>query len=141
MKILLLNGPNLNKLGTRQPEIYGTTTLGDIVADLESRARARGVDLDALQSDKAASLIRAVETTDADAIIINPASLTHHSGALREALAAYPGRVIEVHISNIARREPYRRHSMVAGVADGSIVGLGVTGYRLALDAILGGTS
>ncbi|MFP5224080.1 MAG: type II 3-dehydroquinate dehydratase [Actinomycetota bacterium] len=138
MKILLLNGPNLDRLGVRQPEIYGTTTLAEIVAELEEMAEGAGGELSALQSSEVTALIRAIEETDADAIIINPASLTHHSGALRDALARFDGPIIEVHISNIAMREPYRRHSMIAGVATGSIVGLGVGGYRLAMQSLLG---
>jgi 3-dehydroquinate dehydratase II len=138
VKILLLNGPNLDRLGTRQPEIYGAKTLGEIVWELERIADDAGGELIALQSADPEVLVHAITETDADGIIINPASLTHHSGSLRDALAGFEGPIIEVHISNIARREPYRRHSMIAGVATGSIVGLGVVGYRLALEALLG---
>jgi 3-dehydroquinate dehydratase-2 len=137
VKILLLNGPNLDRLGSRQPEIYGTTTLKELIADLRTRAEAAGATLSDLQSPDAADLIDAIGATSPDAIIINPASLTHHDRALAVALGAFPGPVIEVHISNIQAREPYRRRSLIAPVATGSIVGLGVVGYRLALDAVL----
>lgn len=137
MKILLLNGPNLDRLGTRQPEIYGTTTLPQLLERLADRAAAAGATLEAVQSADAAVLIEAIRTAEADAILINPASLTHHDRGLAEALAAYPGPVIEIHISNIAAREPFRRRSLVAPVATGSIVGLGIRGYDLALTAAL----
>lgn len=137
MKILLLNGPNLDRLGSRQPEIYGTATLPEIVAGLQARAQQASATLEALQSADALVLIERIMSTDADAIIINPASLTHHDRRLADALHAFNGRVIEVHISNIAAREPFRRRSMIAPIATGSIVGLGVHGYALALDALL----
>lgn len=137
MKILLLNGPNLDRLGHRQPEIYGTRTLPEIVADLRAQVETAGSVLEDLQSGEAQVLVERVRAGDADAIVINPASLTHHERSLAEALAAFPGPVIEVHISNIAAREPYRRRSLVAPAVTGSIVGLGVAGYRLAIDALL----
>ena len=137
MKILLLNGPNLDRLGTRQPEIYGSATLEEIVAGLQVRAQQAGATLEAFQSADSAALVARISSSDADAIIINPASLTHHDRALAEALHAFDGPVIEVHISNIASREPFRRRSMIAPIATGSIVGLGVRGYALALDALL----
>lgn len=137
MKILLLNGPNLDRLGVRQPEIYGTTTLNDIVEELRVRAEAAGAELEARQSADPAELIAAIEQVGPEAIVINPASLTHHDRALAAALDRFDGPVIEVHLSNIAAREPFRRRSLVAPVATGSIVGLGPIGYRLALEALL----
>lgn len=137
MKILLLNGPNLDRLGTRQPEIYGSATLPEIVADLQTRAQHAGATLEAFQSADSAELVARITSSDADAIIINPASLTHHDRGLADALRAFDGPVIEVHISNIASREPFRRRSMIAPIATGSIVGLGARGYELALDALL----
>lgn len=134
-KVLVLNGPNLGRLGTRQPEIYGTATLADVEATLRARASELGVAVECVQSDDAAVLIEALRATDAAAAIVNPASLTHHSFALREAVQTCGIPVFEVHISNIARREPYRRRSLIAGVVRGSIVGLGVQGYLLALEA------
>ena len=137
MKILLLNGPNLDRLGARQPEVYGTTTLADVIATLTARAHTAGATLEAFQSADAAAIIARIAASDADAIIINPASLTHHDRALAEALRAFAKPVVEVHISNIASREPFRRRSLIAPIATGSIVGLGVRGYELALDALL----
>lgn len=135
MKVLVLNGPNLDRLGARQPEIYGATTL----AALEERLRALGaeleVEVECLQSGDAEVLIDALRTTDAGAVILNAAALTHYSMALREAVASCGRPVYEVHISNIYAREPYRRHSLISPVARGSIVGLGVEGYGLALRA------
>lgn len=137
MKILLLNGPNLDRLGTRQPEIYGSATLPEIVAGLQTRAQQAGATLEAFQSADSAALVAHIASSDADAIIINPGSLTHHDRGLADALRAFDGPVIEVHISNIASREPFRRRSMIAPIATGSIVGLGARGYDLALDALL----
>ena len=139
MKVLVLNGPNLGRLGTRQPEIYGSTTLGELEEMLRARGKELGCDVDCLQSDDAAELISALEKTDADAVILNPAALTHYSNELREAVAAFKGPVYEVHISNIYAREPYRRHSLISPVAKGSIIGLGIHGYLLALEAAVEG--
>jgi 3-dehydroquinate dehydratase II len=135
VKILVCNGPNLDRLGTRQPEIYGSTTLQEL--EEQMRARATGHELVFVQSADIETLATAITTTDAEAIILNPAALTHYSRALAAAVAACGRPVIEVHISNIAAREPYRRRSMIAPVAKGSIVGLGVNGYLLALDRLL----
>jgi 3-dehydroquinate dehydratase II len=135
MKILVINGPNLDRLGTRQPEVYGSTTLADLEEQIA--ARADGHEVEFLQAGDADTIGRAIVATQADAIIINPASLTHHARGLAEAVRAFDGPVIEVHISNIAAREPYRRRSMIAPVATGSIVGLGVSGYLLAIDRLI----
>ena len=139
MKVLVLNGPNLGRLGTRQPEIYGSTTLGELEEMLRARGKELGADVECMQSDDAAELIGALEKTDADAVILNPAALTHYSNDLREAVAAYKGPVFEVHITNIYAREPYRRHSLISPVARGSIIGLGIRGYLLALEAAVEG--
>jgi 3-dehydroquinate dehydratase-2 len=135
VKVLVLNGPNLGRLGTRQPEIYGRTTLPELEEMLRARGKELAVEVECIQSDDAADLIAALEKTDADAVILNPAALTHYSHDLREAVAAYKGPVYEVHISNIYAREPYRRHSLISPVARGSIIGLGIRGYLLALEA------
>jgi len=135
MKVLVLNGPNLGRLGTRQPEIYGRTTLPELEEMLRARGEELGCDVECMQSDEAAKLIAAIENTDADAVILNPAALTHYSNDLREAVASFIGPVYEVHISNIYAREPYRRHSLISPVARGSIIGLGINGYLLALEA------
>ena len=139
--VLVVNGPNLDKLGTRQPEVYGSTTL----AQLEDRLRAKAVELgltvDFFQSNDEHELIQAVGKAPAKgaaAILINPAALSHFSYPLREALAGTGLPVVEVHISNIHAREPFRRLSLVSGVAKGVIAGLGVNGYTLALEAIAG---
>ena len=139
MKVLVLNGPNLGRLGTRQPEIYGHTTLPDLEEMLRARGKELGVEVECIQSDDGADLIAALEKTDADAVILNPAALTHYSYDLREAVDAYKGPVYEVHISNIYAREPYRRHSLISPVAKGSIIGLGIGGYLLALEAAVEG--
>jgi 3-dehydroquinate dehydratase-2 len=134
-KVLVLNGPNLGRLGTRQPEIYGATTLPQLEDMLRARGTELGVEVECMQSDEVEPLIEALARTDAGAVILNPAAFTHYSAALREAVGACAAPVFEVHISNIYRREPYRRHSMISGVARGAIIGLGVRGYLLALEA------
>lgn len=139
-KILLLNGPNLNLLGTREPEIYGSTTLSDIERELKAQAKAAGARLTAAQSNHEGELIDRIHAARDDGvawIIINPGGLTHTSVALRDALVGVAIPFIEVHISNIHKREPFRHHSYLSDVAVGSIVGLGVSGYRLALLHVL----
>ena len=139
--ILVVNGPNLDKLGTRQPEIYGSTTLAELSQTLLGRGEELGVDLDFFQSGVEADVVGAIADASAKnvaGIIINPAALTHFSQPLRAAIEASGLPVIEVHISNIHAREPFRRLSLVSGVATGTIVGLGVTGYALALEAMAG---
>ena len=135
MKVLVLNGPNLGRLGTRQPEIYGHTTLAELEEMLRARAEELGCDVEFVQSDDADELVRTIEKSDADAVILNPAALTHYSNDLRDAVAMFGGPVYEVHISNIYAREPYRRHTLISPVAKGSLIGLGIKGYLLALDA------
>jgi 3-dehydroquinate dehydratase-2 len=135
MKVLVVNGPNLGRLGTRQPEIYGRTTLPELEEMLRARGKELGCDVECIQSDEAAELIAAIGKTNADVVILNPAALTHYSNELREAVASFRGPVYEVHISNIYAREPYRRHSLISPVARGSIIGLGINGYLLALEA------
>ena len=135
MTIQVLNGANLGRLGTREPEIYGTTTYEQLVELVEAAARELGVDVEVRQTDDEGRLLRWIhEATDAgDPIVINPGGWTHTSVVLHDALAAVSAPVIEVHISNIHRREEFRRHSYVSRAADGAIVGLGVHGYVLAL--------
>jgi 3-dehydroquinate dehydratase-2 len=138
-KILILNGPNLNLLGQREPEIYGTQTLDDINRGLLELARAGGFDLKFLQSNHEGDLIDAVqqarETTAG--LIINPGGYSHTSVSLRDAIAAYPHPVMEVHLSNIFQRESFRHHSYISSVATGVICGLGAIGYRLALETLM----
>ena len=135
--VLVLHGPNLNLLGTREPEVYGATTLADINAALAERAKARGVTLAHFQSNHEGALvdrIHAAKSEGVEFIIINPAAYTHTSVALRDALAGVVIPYIEVHLSNVHRREPFRHHSYLADQAVGVICGLGWRGYVAALD-------
>lgn len=137
-RVLVLNGPNLNRLGKRQPEIYGSTTLADIEAGLSEHAAGLGVGIDFLQSNHEGELIdRIHQAADAgESVIINPGGFTHTSVALRDALAEIadgPG-FVEVHISNVHAREDFRHHSYLSPVARGVIAGLGVHGYHAALE-------
>ncbi len=144
MRILVLQGPNLNLLGTREPQVYGAATLADIQADLDGWAReqnALGQTADALtllhfQSNHEGALIdrvHAARSEGVDFIVINPGAYTHTSVALRDALAGVAIPFVEVHLSNVHRREPFRHHSYFSDLAEGVIVGLGAMGYRLAL--------
>ncbi len=140
MQILVLHGPNLNLLGTREPGVYGTTTLAQIDADLAQKAADVGATLKTFQSNHEGALIDRVQAARSDGtrfIIINPAALTHTSVGLRDALAAVALPFIEVHLSNIHRREPFRQNSYFSDLAVGVICGLGADGYRLALDHAL----
>ena len=138
--LLLLNGPNLNLLGTREPEIYGHTTLADIESDLTTLAEGDGHRLECFQSNAEHRLVERIHqasTEGVDCVIINPGALTHTSVALRDAFLATGVPFIEIHLSNIHRREPFRRHSYLSDVAAGVIIGLGAVGYRLAYQAAL----
>jgi 3-dehydroquinate dehydratase-2 len=140
-RILLLNGPNLNLLGTREPHLYGTTTLADIerrLVERGSRATPQ-VEIETFQSNHEGALVDCIQQRGitADGLIINPGALTHYSIALRDALAACTCPVIEIHLTNIHRREEFRHHSVIAPVAAGQIVGLGADGYELALEYLL----
>ncbi|WP_372001218.1 type II 3-dehydroquinate dehydratase [Tistrella mobilis] len=138
--ILVLNGPNLNLLGTREPEVYGHTTLDDIRRLCEARAAALGLAVDFRQSNHEGVLVDWVQDarTSAAGIVINPAAYTHTSVALLDALTATALPVIEVHLSNIHRRETFRHHSYVSRTAVGVICGLGAAGYALAIEAMAG---
>jgi 3-dehydroquinate dehydratase II len=138
--ILLLNGPNLNLLGTREPEVYGSSTLADIERAAASQAQAGGAKLTSFQSNHEGALIdriHAAKSEGVDAIVVNPGGLTHTSVALRDALSAVAIPFIEVHISNIHQREAFRHHSYLSAIAVGVMCGLGVDGYRLAIDYAL----
>ncbi|EEI16710.1 MULTISPECIES: type II 3-dehydroquinate dehydratase [Corynebacterium] len=141
MKVLVLNGPNLNRLGKRQPDVYGSETLEDVVTRLGRTAAERGVELECRQSNHEGALIDWVhEAADGGwPVIINPGGLTHTSVALRDALAevADGAGFIEVHISNVHSREEFRHHSYLSPLAIGVIAGLGTTGYDLALDYLV----
>lgn len=136
--ILLINGPNLNMLGTREPEIYGNRTLADIEADLIAAGKAGSPALEVvpMQSNHEGDILDAIHTTgrEADGIIINAGAFTHYSIALRDALESIPTPAIEVHISNVHAREAFRHHSVISAVVAGQIVGLGEQGYFLALE-------
>jgi 3-dehydroquinate dehydratase-2 len=135
MTIQVLNGANLGRLGTREPEVYGTTTYAQLVDLVETAARELELDVVVRQTDDEGQLLRWIhEATDAgDPVILNPAAWSHTSVALHDALAALGTPLVEVHISNVHKREPFRHHSYVSAVADGVIAGLGVEGYVLAL--------
>ncbi|MES2606078.1 MAG: type II 3-dehydroquinate dehydratase [Pseudomonadota bacterium] len=139
-KILVLNGPNLNLLGTREPEVYGKLTLADIETRLKKLAADSGHNLEVMQSNAEATLIDRIHQAKADGvkfILINPAAFTHTSVALRDALLAVSIPFIEVHLSNVHARESFRHHSYFSDVAVGTIVGLGAQGYELALQAAM----
>lgn len=134
--VWVLHGPNLNLLGTREPGIYGTTTLADIDRELREAGSACGVAVECFQSNHEGALVDRVQAAPAAGvgfIVINPAAFTHTSVALRDALAAVAVPFVEVHLSNVHRREPFRHHSYLSDIAVGTIVGLGPAGYRLAL--------
>jgi len=137
--VLLLSGPNLNLLGTREPTVYGTDTLDDHVATLRSVLEPAGVDLEHVQSNHEGVVVEAVHAARGrvDAIVINPGAFTHYSWALHDALAAFEGPIVELHLSNPQRREAWRHTSVVAPVATAMLCGLGGAGYRLAGLAVL----
>lgn len=138
-RILVLNGPNLNLLGSREPEIYGSQTLPEIVGALQARAAALGVELVHYQSNHEGALIDRVQAAredGTDAIVINPGGLAHTSVSLRDALVAVEIPFVEVHLTNIHRRESFRHTSFLSDVAHGVICGLGPDGYGMALDAV-----
>jgi 3-dehydroquinate dehydratase-2 len=139
-KLLLLNGPNLNLLGTREPAVYGATTLADIEQAAGAQAQAAGATIACFQSNHEGALIDRIQAArgeGVDAIVINPGGLTHTSVALRDALAAVAIPFVEVHISNIHKREAFRHHSFLSAIAEGTIAGLGAHGYRFAIDFAL----
>ncbi len=134
--VLVINGPNLNMLGTRQPQIYGTTTLADIEAAVRARAAEHGVAVSFFQSNHEGAIVDCLHTDGraADSVIINAGAFTHYSYAIRDALAMLDGPAIEIHISNIHTREEFRHHSVISAVVTGQIAGLGWRGYLHALD-------
>jgi 3-dehydroquinate dehydratase II len=137
-EVLVLNGPNLGRLGSREPDVYGTADFGQLAESCRSTGRALGLHVDVRQTDDEAELIGWVhEAADAkQPVVLNPAAFTHYSYALRDALAMRTAPLVEVHISNPAARESFRHTSVVAAVADGTIAGFGLLSYQLALQAI-----
>lgn len=137
-QILVIHGPNLNLLGKREPETYGTATLADINEALAGHAQGLGVGLTAFQSNHEGEIVEKIQQARGvyDGLIINPAAYTHTSIAIRDAVLLLDMPVVEVHLSNIHKREPFRRHSYLSDVVLGQIVGFGAQGYRMALDAI-----
>ena len=141
IRVLVLNGPNLGRLGAREPEIYGSATLADLAATCQEAGRELGLDVEVRQTDDEAELIGWIHQA-ADSrtpVVLNPAAFTHYSYALRDALAMRTAPLVEVHLSNPAAREEFRHTSVVAGVATGSVAGFGLVSYELALRAIAGG--
>jgi 3-dehydroquinate dehydratase-2 len=136
--VLLLHGPNLNLLGQREPDVYGTATLADHVATAEAAAKEHDLDIEAFQTNHEGALVDAIHGARGRcaAIVINPGAFTHYAWSLHDALAAFDGPIVEVHLSNPNAREPWRHTSVVAPVATGSIVGFGGLGYELALRAV-----
>ena len=136
--VLLLSGPNLDLLGQRDPEVYGTATLDDHVATARTAAEACGLDLEHLQTNHEGEMVEAIHgaRNRCAAIVVNAGAFTHYAWALHDALATFEGPVIELHISNPAAREPWRHTSVVAPVASGTIVGFGGLGYDLAIHAV-----
>ena len=137
MRILLLNGPNLGRLGQRNPEIYGTTTLGEVVKMAADHAAARGATIEAFQSNHEGALIDRLEQLDYDAVVINPGALGHTSYALRDAIEGIGKPTVEVHISDVRQREPFRHVLVLEDVVVGQVIGHGVAGYLLAIDLLL----
>jgi len=135
--ILLLSGPNLNLLGEREPEIYGTSTLDDCVADASAAATALGYDLEHLQSNHEGALVDAIQGARhrCAAVVVNAGAYTHSSYAIADALASYDGVKVELHLSNPSAREPWRRTSVIAPAVTGAVAGFGRAGYRLAVEA------
>ncbi|MCL6587063.1 MAG: type II 3-dehydroquinate dehydratase [Anoxybacillus sp.] len=138
-RLLLLNGPNLNRLGKREPHIYGSDTLNDLEQQLMAFAAEHGATLTCFQSNHEGEIIDEIHAAEGtyDGIILNAGAFTHYSYAIRDAIASVNVPVVEVHISNIHAREPFRHVSVIAPVTIGQIVGLGFTGYRLAILALL----
>ena len=137
--ILVINGPNLNMLGTREPEIYGAGTLGDVEASCRAVCEGESVSLDWMQTNSEAEIVTAIHQAinKADWILINAAGLTHCSVPLRDALALFPGRKIEIHLSNIHKRESFRHHSMISAVVDGVVLGFGAMSYVMAVKGVI----
>ena len=139
VNILAINGPNLNMLGTREPDIYGADTLADVEARCRAVCEGENVSLEWMQTNSEAEIVTAIQQAvgKADWILINAAGLTHCSVPLRDALALFPGRKIEIHLSNVHKREPFRDHSMISAVVDGVVLGFGAMSYVMAVKGVI----
>jgi 3-dehydroquinate dehydratase-2 len=139
VNILAINGPNLNMLGTREPEIYGAETLADVEASCRAVCEGENVSLEWMQTNSEAEIVTAIQQAigKAEWILINAAGLTHCSVPLRDALALFPGRKIEIHLSNIHKRESFRHHSMISAVVDGVVLGFGAMSYVMAVKGVI----
>ena len=139
VNILAINGPNLNMLGTREPEIYGAETLADVEASCRAVCEGENVSLAWMQTNSEAEIVTAIQQAigKAEWILINAAGLTHCSVPLRDALALFPGRKIEIHLSNIHKRESFRHHSMISAVVDGVVLGFGAMSYVMAVKGVI----
>ena len=139
VNILAINGPNLNMLGTREPEIYGADTLADVETRCRAVCEGENVSLEWMQTNSEAEIVTAIQQAigKADWILINAAGLTHCSVPLRDALALFPGRKIEIHLSNIHKRESFRHHSMISAVVDGVVLGFGAMSYVMAVKGVI----
>lgn len=139
MKILVINGPNLNLLGKREPDIYGNQTLADIIDSIRVRGRELGVEIDDFQSNEEGAIVTKIGEVDGvyDGIVINPAAYTHTSVAIADALKAVDAPCVEVHLSNIQDREDFRKNSMTASACIGQVAGFGANSYLLALDGLV----
>ena len=139
VNILAINGPNLNMLGTREPEIYGADTLVDVEARCRAVCEGENVSLEWMQTNSEAEIVTAIQQAigKADWLLINAAGLTHCSVPLRDALALFPGRKIEIHLSNIHKRESFRHHSMISAVVDGVVLGFGAMSYVMAVKGVI----
>lgn len=139
MRFLLMNGPNLNLLGQREPDVYGTTTLADIERDTIAYAAEKGVEVDCFQSNHEGALIDKIQESQGvyDGIVYNPGAHTHYSYAIHDAITSVDTPVVEVHISDISKREEFRRHSVLADACIGQIKGLGPEGYLRGVDMLL----
>ena len=139
VNILAINGPNLNMLGTREPEIYGADTLADVEASCRAVCEGENVSLEWMQTNSEAEIVTAIQQAigKADWLLINAAGLTHCSVPPRDALALFPGRKIEIHLSNIHKRESFRHHSMISAVVDGVVLGFGAMSYVMAVKGVI----
>ena len=139
VNILAINGPNLNMLGTREPAIYGADTLADVEASCRAVCEGENVSLEWMQTNSEAEIVTAIQQAigKADWLLINAAGLTHCSVPLRDALALFPGRKIEIHLSNIHKRESFRHHSMISAVVDGVVLGFGAMSYVMAVKGVI----